>query len=224
MLKKFVLDVTPDQPGQLQVVVVRFVCKASGVLDSACAALSLPALLLTRVRRFDTAAAALIIFLPPHAPNCAHRPSQVKSEGNKLLEQFRNTSVPHFLFFRNGTRLEVVVGPNAPALDRGLRQYIPKAGEEPDDPMRNRCAPLLLSILSCSSHTHKPKPAVRPSTAHSTKPPTPAAGVPGPSRPRTADMLALNKLLGGVGGASMHRAGSVSRGRDHFPDGPSLDE
>lgn len=38
---------------------------------------------------------------PPHTP-----PSQVKAEDSKLLEAYRNTSVPHFLFFRNGQRVE----------------------------------------------------------------------------------------------------------------------
>ncbi len=66
-------------------------------------------------------------------PRAPCRRAQCKAEGNKLLDKFCATSVPHFLFYRNGVLRDTVVGPNLPALDRALRALIPAPGEAPDN-------------------------------------------------------------------------------------------
>ena len=82
-----------------------------------------------------------------------------KAEGNALLDKYHQQSTPHFLFYRNGTLLETITGPNVPALEAALRAHCPKAGDAPDDPALNKFAAA---------------PAARPTTA---------------GRPRTADLL-----------------------------------
>ena len=71
----------------------------------------------------------------PCAPLSRHLPRpQCKAEGNTLLEKFKSTSVPHFLFFRDGHLRDTVVGPNVPQLERALREHVPKAGDPVVDP------------------------------------------------------------------------------------------
>jgi hypothetical protein len=76
---------------------------------------------------------------PLCAPLSRHLPRlQCKAEGNTLLEKFKSTSVPHFLFFRDGHLRDTVVGPNVPQLERALREHVPKADDPVIDPTVRR--------------------------------------------------------------------------------------
>ena len=111
LMRKFMLEVAPPAKA-LQVLVVRPACGARRRVHEG-----------LQGRRGASPAPALSCRVP--------RAAQCKAEGNTLLEKFRSTSVPHFLFFRDGHLRDTVVGPNIPALDRVLRQHIPK----PEDPV-----------------------------------------------------------------------------------------
>ena len=83
------------------------------------------------------------------------------SEGNALLEkQYAKTSVPHFLFYRNGLLRQTVAGADVPALQKALKAHLPREGDPTDDPAVR--APLRPPFSSLSLPSHSP-----PARAHS---------------------------------------------------------
>lgn len=75
------------------------------------------------------------------------------SEGNALLEkQFAKTSVPHFLFYRNGLLRQTVAGADVPTLQKALKAHLPREGDPTDDPA---VRPPLPSFPPFPSLTHR---------------------------------------------------------------------
>lgn len=50
---------------------------------------------------------------------------QAKAENNAILQQFAHQSTPRFLFYRNGTLKETIVGPNSPGIAKVLQSLTP---------------------------------------------------------------------------------------------------
>ena len=48
-----------------------------------------------------------------------------KAESHDLLAEYRGKSMPHFLFYRNGTRVASVAGANMPEIEALLREHAP---------------------------------------------------------------------------------------------------
>ena len=59
-----------------------------------------------------------------YAQNCAVV-LHCKAESHDLLAEYRGKSMPHFLFYRNGTRVAVVEGANMPEIEALLREHAP---------------------------------------------------------------------------------------------------
>lgn len=70
------------------------------------------------------------------------------------MEKFRSTSVPHFLFFRDGHLKDTVVGPNVPQIERALREHVPKATDPVVEPTVRRHTSLFVRSLSFSPLTY----------------------------------------------------------------------
>ena len=61
-----------------------------------------------------------------YAQNCAVV-LHCKAESHDLLAEYRGKSMPHFLFYRNGTRVASVDGANMPEIEALLREHAPSS-------------------------------------------------------------------------------------------------
>ena len=63
-----------------------------------------------------------------YAQNCAVV-LHCKAESHDLLAEYRGKSMPHFLFYRNGTQVASVAGANMPEIEALLREHAPTSAD-----------------------------------------------------------------------------------------------
>ena len=76
-----------------------------------------------------------------YAQNCAVV-LHCKAESHDLLAEYRGKSMPHFLFYRNGTRVASVAGANMPEIEALLKEHTPTSPDADvleENPMWIQC-------------------------------------------------------------------------------------